>query len=172
MPSASNNDTIPYPIMPEEVEKNSSGAKHIRYLNILSKLAADIPNPAKRNSRVAACIVYKNDVVSLGVSERKSHPFQAKYGKNEEAIYLHAETSAIRNALKYISMNELEKSTLYVCRIKYEDTFKRKLVFGLSKPCTGCARCISTFGIRNVVYSIDGNGYVLLNGSKSDSTLS
>ena len=152
---------IPYPTMPK-VSKGALGDKHTKYLNVLSKIASDITFPVRKNARMSACIVYKNDIVSFGVNEMKSHPFQAKYGKNEDAIYLHAETSAIRNALKYISTEELEKSTLYVCRVKFDDSFKRKLIFGLSKPCPGCERCISTFGIKNVVYSMDNCGYQIL----------
>lgn len=135
------------------------GGKHSRYLNILSKVAADIPVPVKGNNRMSACIVYKNDIVAFGINERKSHPFQAKYRKNDEAVFLHAETSAIKNALKYITVEELEKSTLYVCRIKYQDFNKRKLVFGLSKPCCGCMNCIEAFNIRNVIYTLDTAGY-------------
>jgi len=147
--------------MAEDADMSSAG-KHSRYLNILSKIAADIARPAKANTRVSAAIVYKNDIVSFGVSARKSHPFQAKYGKNEDAVYLHAETDAIKNALKYISVEELEKSTLYICRIKFTDTHKKNMIFGLSKPCCGCAKCISTFGIKNVVYSLDNTGYAVL----------
>ena len=154
-------NVIPYPRMPEDAIV-SSGEKHSRYLNILSKVAADIAKPAKANTRVSAAIVYRNDIVSFGVSARKSHPFQAKFGKNEDAVYLHAETDAIKNALKYISMEELEKSTLYICRIKFTDTHRKNMIFGLSKPCCGCARCISAFGIRSVVYSLDNTGYAVL----------
>lgn len=149
---------IPYPTLIKSV----SDSKHVRIMNTLSKVASDIVLPVKRNSRVSACVVYKNDIIAFGVNERKSHPFQARYSKNQDAIFLHAETAAIRNALKYISVEELEKSTLYVCRIKYEDTTKRKLVFGISKPCSGCERCLSVFGIKNVVYSLDGDAYAVL----------
>lgn len=152
---------IPYPRMPEETE-TSSGNRHSRYLNILSKVAADIITPAKGNTRISAAIVYKNDIVAFGVNTRKSHPFQAKFGKNEDAVYLHAETDAIKNALKYITVEELEKSTLYICRVKFTDTHRKKMIFGLSKPCCGCARCISTFGIKNVIYSLDETGYAVL----------
>jgi deoxycytidylate deaminase len=142
--------------------RETKDTKHTRYLNILSKLATDIANPVGGNARLAACIVYRNDIVSFGINEMKSHPFQAKYGKNKDSVYLHAETSAIKNALRYISTDDLEKSTLYICRVKYSDQKKNQLVFGLSKPCSGCFRCINAFNIRNVVYSLDKNGYAHL----------
>lgn len=155
------NNVIPYPRMPEDIV-TSGGSRHIKHLNLLAKIAADIATPIKGNNRMSACVVYQNDIVAFGVNERKSHPFQAKFLKNDHAIFLHAEISAIKNALKHISLEELEKSTLYVCRIKYTDMKKRKLMFGLSKPCCGCERCIHTFGIRNAVYTLDGQGYAVL----------
>lgn len=154
-------NVIPYPTMPEG-KKKSSGIKHIRYLNLLSKIAADVVTPAVNNAKLAACIVYKNDIVSFGVNEMKSHPFQARYGKNKDSVYLHAETSAIKNALKYISQSELESSTLYICRVKYSDFTKAKMMFGLSKPCPGCFRCINTYNIKKVIYTLDGYDYSVL----------
>lgn len=152
---------LPYPRMPEG--RNSSlGGKHTKYMNMLSKVASDIIQPVGGNARLSACVVYKGDVVSFGINEMKSHPFQAKYGKNSDSVYLHAETSAIKNALKYITQEELEKATLYICRVKFMDYTKKQLIFGLSRPCSGCFRCISTFNIRHVVYSLDGNGYSVL----------
>lgn len=151
--------SLPYPRMPED---KSSGLRHVRYMNMLSKVAADIDTPVKGNNRMAACIVYRNDVVAFGINERKSHPFQARYLKNEHAIYLHAEISAVKNALKYITVEELERSTLYVCRVKYHDMKKKQLIFGLSKPCCGCEHCITSFGIKNVIYSLDNTGFSVL----------
>ena len=148
-----------YPTLPKE---SSLGGKHTKYINILSKIASDIQNPVCGNARLAACIVYKNDIVSFGVNQMKSHPFQAKYGKNQNSVYLHAETSAIKNSLKYISLKELEKSTLYICRVKHNDPFKKKLIFGLSKPCSGCFRCITTFNISKVIYTLDNASYAAL----------
>lgn len=141
---------------------NNVNDKHSRYLNILSKLATDIVSPVSGNARLAACVVLKNNIVSFGVNEKKSHPFQARYGKNKDAVYLHAETAAIKNALKYISVAELEKATLYVCRVKFSDAAKKAFIFGLSKPCSGCFRCINTFNIKQVVYSLDKTGYSVL----------
>lgn len=152
---------IPYPTMPVEM-RISAGAKHTKYMNLLAKMAADIVNPVSGNARLAACIVYKNDVVAFGINAKKSHPFQAKYGKNSNSVYLHAETAAIKNALKYISQDELSKSTLYICRVKFDSSDKNKMIFGLSRPCPGCFRCINTFDIRNVVYTLDNEGYSVL----------
>jgi deoxycytidylate deaminase len=150
-----------FPRMPAG-NTHSAGTKHSRYMNVLSKIASDIECPVGGNARLAACIVYRNDIVSFGVNMMKSHPFQAKYGKNPDSVFLHAETCAIKNALKYISEDELRKSTMYICRVKFYDAERKNLVFGLSRPCAGCFRCINTFNIRKVVYSLDNEGYDLL----------
>lgn len=142
--------------MPDHPRLNISD-KHTKIINILSKIAADL-SPV-RSARLAACIVYRNDIVSFGVNEMKSHPFQARYGKNGDAVYLHAETSAIKNALKYIDAQQLTKCTLYICRVKYYDFTKQNLIFGTAKPCPGCFRCISTFDIKNVYYTLDNQEY-------------
>jgi len=136
------------------------GGKHSKYLNILSKIAADI-SPI-RSARLAACVVHRNSIIAFGTNCMKSHPFQARYGKNDDSVYLHAETSAIKNALKYISLEELSKCTLYISRVKYEDTKKNKLLFGTAKPCPGCFRCINTFNIKKVYYTLDNQSYAEL----------
>lgn len=141
-----------YPVM--------GGSRHTKYLNMLARVAVDIVEPVRSNARLASCIVYQNRVISFGVNEMKSHPFQAKYCKNKEAVYLHAETCAIKNALKELSVEELESATLYVARVKLCE--KGKIVFGLSKPCAGCEHCIKTFNIRKTVYTLDNSGFSTL----------
>ena len=84
--------------------------------------------------------------------------FQKKYAPNEDAIYLHAEVSAIKNALRHIDEKVLAKSTLYICRIKRTGSRNSPFTWGISKPCTGCQRAIATFNIKTVVYSEEGVG--------------
>lgn len=129
--------------------------RHSKYVNILAKLATDIADPVGR-SRISACVVYRNDIIAFGFNELKSHPFQARYRKNEQSIFLHAETHAIKNSLRTLGVEDLSRSTLYVCRVKYEDSRKKSMVFGMSKPCSGCQHCIDTFSIKRVVYTSDG----------------
>ena len=138
----------------------------MKYLTHLEKIAEAVPaashNKSQLRARLAACVVFKNEIVSVGVNQLKSHPFQARFGKNEDSIFLHAETDAIKNALKCISVDDLAKSTLYVCRVKYCDTKKREFTWGLSKPCAGCSRAISTFNIKKVCYTCDDGTYKYL----------
>jgi deoxycytidylate deaminase len=104
---------------------------------------------------VASCLVHRNKIVSYGINCMKSHPYQKKYGRNEDAIYFHAETSAIYTADKRMGFDKFQNSILYVCRIKYESTEKRSMISGLAKPCSGCMRCIQHYGIKSVIYTMD-----------------
>jgi deoxycytidylate deaminase len=127
--------------------------KHERIFNVLSHLARDVRDFG--SSRLAAAIVHKNDIVGFGINQRKSHPFQAKYSKNPHSIYLHAEISAIHNALKNLEVEDLKRSSLYVCRVKYTSEWKKHMIFANSCPCPGCMRAICDFGIKNVYHTID-----------------
>lgn len=129
-------------------KKNS---RHSKYLNFLAGIANN--QPAVSKCRVAAMLVQNNNVpISIGANKRKSHPLQARFGKNEHAIYLHAEIDAIAKALKTLDGEELSKCVLYVCRILQDGSF------GLAKPCPGCQSAIKAFGIQTVVWSTE-NGY-------------
>jgi len=133
--------------------------KHEKVMDLLAAVAEGVDrNTTSSGARLAAAVVHKNQVITVGINRKKSHPFQARYSKNEDAIYLHAETDTIRAALRYLSEKQLSKSTLYICRIKHEDGPGSPIIWGLSKPCIGCQRAIATFDIKNVVYSEEGKG--------------
>lgn len=127
-----------------------------RIINGLFRLAQDI-NPVK-SSRLAACLFYKNEILGYGFSQMKSHPFQAEFAKNPEAIYLHAETDCIKNALRRVDQDTLSKSTLYIARAKRDEENKR-WIYGIACPCPGCMRAIVTFDIGQVVYTTDEGDY-------------
>ena len=131
--------------------------RHTGYLDYLSRIAATHEPVAK--ARVAAAMTYKRDIVSVGVNRLKSDPFQARFGKNEESIYLHAEIAAIKNAIKFLSGEELARAVLYICRLKYTDESRRAFQFGLVKPCRGCQKAIRHFGIRHVIFTTDQGSY-------------
>lgn len=105
------------------------------------------------NTRLAACIVYKGDIVSLGWNQKKTHPFQLQYAKNNQAIYLHAEIDCIKNSIKTLSLDELRKSSLFVLRAKAD------LSPGLAMPCEGCMRCIANFNIKECYYTTGNKNY-------------
>ena len=119
--------------------------KHKKYLKFLANQAIDQEEVGR--AKVAALIVYKNMPIALGKNSLKSHPIQAMFGRNSDAVYLHAEIDAIIKALKEISLEELKKSTLYISRILRDGTC------GLSRPCTGCQKAIKAFGIEKIVWT-------------------
>jgi len=126
--------------------------KHIlRYLELLRE---DVKTQEPvRSSRIKAGLIYKNELLFVGTNRMKSHPFQKKFGKNEDAIYLHAEIDCIVNALRNdMSLDEISKSTMLVVRNKRQG---KKWVDGIAKPCLGCQRAIAHFNIMNVIYTTD-----------------
>lgn len=124
-----------------------------RVLQLLTKLAQE--NEGIRGKfRLAAGLLYKGHLVATGVNSYKSHPLATKYGKNPEAIFLHAEVDCIKNALKLLSLRELAKCDMYVVRIKNDGSY------GNSMPCQGCTRAIAEFGVRSVTYYQEGVGWV------------
>jgi deoxycytidylate deaminase len=103
-------------------------------------------------ARIAASVVRKGKVVSYGFNHKKSHPFQAKFCKNKDAVFFHAEVHAIKNALQIIDIDDLSKCELYIVRAK-RDKNNKKWITGLSKPCSGCQKCIDVFELKNIYYS-------------------
>lgn len=117
-------------------------------IKALTRIAEDVAPVS--NARIAAAIVYKGDIISIGVNSYKTDPLQAKYSKNEHAIYLHAEIAAIKKAKKILTNDQLRKSELFIVRRK---TNNGVFCDGLAKPCSGCQRAIETYGISKVHYS-------------------
>ena len=128
-------------------------SRHDNIIEMLKIMAADNVNDI--GARLAACVTYKGKVVSFGLNQLKSHPFQLMYGKNKDSLFLHAEVDAIYRATKRLSTHELTKSTLYVARVKRASSTAQGFVNGLARPCIGCARCIATFGLKRVVYTTE-----------------
>lgn len=121
-------------------------------IDTLFQVAAANPHNAEK---MAAAIVHRNKIISVGINSMKSHPMAAKFGKNEHAIFLHAEVAAIKNALREVDVDDLSKCDIYIARVKKEKPFTKKYVSGLAKPCPGCERAIAEFGLKRVVYTCD-----------------
>jgi deoxycytidylate deaminase len=120
--------------------------RHIELLKIIAEDVAPVSN-----AKLAAAVIYRGKIVSIGTNQAKSHPFAAEYSKHPEAIYLHAETDAIYKAKKKLTETELKKSTLIIVRVK--STVAGKTEFGISKPCAGCSKCIADHQISTVIYT-------------------
>lgn len=125
--------------------------KNFTIFGTLTKIAE--VNEEFPRARMCAALVKNNRIMSIGINRRKTDPLQAKYGKNGDSIFLHAEISCIKNALREYDVIDLEGSTLYVCRVKRPSERSNKWVWGLARPCEGCSRAIAEFGIKNVVYT-------------------
>ena len=109
---------------------------------------------AVRNARVAAGLLYKGDLVAVGYNRLKSHPFQKRFSKNEDAIFLHAENDCLINAIREYPgiLEDLHRCTLLVARSKRG---QGGWVSGIAKPCTGCQRAAAHFGIKRVYFTSD-----------------
>ena len=125
-------------------------------MKVLSKIAETVEPVAA--ARLAAALVYKNEILSFGINKKKTHPFQKKYATNDCAIFLHAETDAIYNALRKHDTDIIGRSSLYICRMKWDNGKKMNFVQGIARPCEGCQRAIATFNIKQVCYSLDNQG--------------
>lgn len=122
-----------------------------RILEDLFTLASDMKNdPLAHRAHLASCLVYRNRIVAYGVNQLKTHPFQAQFGRNADAIYWHSETQCIHNALKRINEDMLSSCTLYIARSKIVEG---REVIGLAKPCPGCTGAIKHYRIPKVVYT-------------------
>lgn len=125
--------------------------RHDRVIQLLVRAAED--NAPDEGSRHAAAIVYKNEIISIGWNEYKSHPFQVQFSRELEKYYLHAEVAAIRKSLNHLTTDELKKSTLYVARVMKDGAW------GFSCPCEGCKMAIAAFDIPKVIYTNDPTTY-------------
>ena len=99
-----------------------------KILDFLSK-AAEAADHGEIRAKLAAAVVIRNEIISIGFNRKKTHPFQAQFKDVEEKNFLHAETDAINRALKYISKEELRKATLYIARIKYQDNKNKIAIY-------------------------------------------
>lgn len=121
------------------------------FVRLAHKLAHDsIPHAG---ARVCAIIAHRGEVLSIGYNSSKTHPFQAKYRKNPHAVFWHAETAAINNALKRDYQHLLSKSTMYVLRLTHAGNP------AISMPCEGCTRAIFEHDISRVLYTT-GQGWI------------
>jgi len=125
--------------------------KEQNFISILKKISQDIE--CVGNQTLAACVVKRNKIISFGHNKNKSHPLQNKFTKHPQAIYLHAEIDAIKNALKRLSVEEIVGSTLYIARTKKNGSE------GLAKPCVGCMQALESFNFSKIVYTTNKEGF-------------
>lgn len=130
--------------------------RDVKVMNLLRQIAIT-NNGVRKRFKLAAALTYKRDIISIGVNEMKTHPLQIQFGKNEMSIFLHAEISAIANALNHVNKEDLRKTTLYIHRVKRTGP-NSDWVDGLACPCDGCSSAILSFKIPRVIYSTNQAG--------------
>lgn len=133
-----------------------------KIIETLERVAADVA--PIRSARIAAGVYVGRELIALGTNQQKTHTFQQRFQKHSKACYWHAETNAIYNALKRVNIHDLERATLYVARVKYDNPREDggKFIRGIAKPCVGCQSCIDWVGIRRVCYTTDEGNLELL----------
>jgi deoxycytidylate deaminase len=134
--------------------------RHLRRLHDVYTIARDTIPVAEY--RLASGIYFRNTLIAIGVAKEKSHPLAARFGKNPDAIYPHAEIDAIINALKVIDETELQNCVIYVARARKDSTIStvipgvRPDIWGYAKPCIGCSKAIfERFKMKEVIYTTD-----------------
>ena len=130
--------------------------KDKKYMDFVRRLATS--NNMKM--KLAACLVIRNEIISVGFNSDKSHPLQKRFSKNNEAIFKHAEVDCIIKALKIVDEEDLKDATLYVHRVKKQNKGDANWVTGMAEPCPGCVKAIEHFGIKRTVYSTDQEGLI------------
>lgn len=114
-----------------------------KYLNLATRLAKE--NPIQKLPQMAAVLELTNKQLVFGYNQRRTHPLQARFGKNSQSIYLHAEIDAIRRAL--MLNYDIDGATLYVSRVL------RSGITALAKPCIGCQRALVHFDIAECYWT-------------------
>lgn len=92
-------------------------------------------------SSVHCAILQTKKRLYYGYNSKKTHPLQAEFGKNKEAIFLHAEIAAIVKAISREDRDSIKGSTLYIARTHADGTIVN------SKPCRGCQQALEFFEV-------------------------
>lgn len=137
----------------------------MQIIDQLFNMAIDNDNNPHR-TRFAACLVIRDTPIAWGFNYLKSHPFQAQYAKNRHAIFWHAETNCIHNALRRVPVEKLKNSTLYVVRAK-RDIDRKTWIRGLASPCCGCMEAIIEHKISRVIFTAGVGDLAEINLTKS-----
>ena len=126
------------------------------HLKKLTKLAVDSGGyDSFRRVPMAAGIVYKRQLIATGVNAPKTHPLMMGEGYRDDQKFRHAEVDAIRNALRIVTPAQLAQCEMHIVRVKRPHIRSNRWVYGLAKPCAGCANIIEKYGIKQVFWTED-----------------
>lgn len=107
-----------------------------------------------KGARMCAGIFHRSRLLALGVSQKKSHPLQARFAHRPDCIYLHAEVAAIVNFLQRHPPMEMVGKDMVVVRAKRGQA--ARWVMGASRPCPGCRRALEHYGLSTVTFWENG----------------
>lgn len=112
--------------------------------------------PIGRNTISRFCAILSNGRQTFyGFNSYRSHPLQAKYAINSEAISIHAEIDACRKAINWNARQKgirygrkeacnLSDYTIAIARILRDDSPS------IGCPCVGCMSALTDFGITDI----------------------
>ena len=151
------NNIATYCNVPETVDYTNFSKRMQKYIDFCFNEAYLHDGAAK--SKIASLLVFRNKPIAIGYNSMKTHPMQAKFGKNPDAICIHAEIDCIRKASFLLKSEDFKKATMIVMRAKRDGSW------GLARPCIskngqGCQMAISVYQIGTVIYSTDYTGKV------------
>lgn len=101
-------------------------------------------------SRHSAAVVRSGKVLAYGVNRDKTHTANLDWGKNPDAIYLHAEIDAIVRAINRRGEEVVKGSTLVVCRLTRDGQLSN------SCPCDGCKKAIKDLDLTVIHSTLGG----------------
>ena len=125
-----------------------------RITQMLTRLAIESGGYGQRVP-MAAGVVYKRHLIATGTNQPKTHPLMLTQGYRNDQRYRHAEVDAIQSALRLITAEQLKRCELHIVRIKRPCISSKGWVYGLAKPCEGCANVIENYGIEKVYWTED-----------------
>jgi hypothetical protein len=129
-------------------------AKEYKAVEMLSLIARDVA-PIK-SSRIAAGLYIQGRLISIGVNQNKTSPFQKRWSRNDRCgALIHAEVDCLKNALKKVSVDDLKNATMVVTRMKYSSSERDKMVFGMVKPCSGCQAMLNCYSVARIIWTCD-----------------
>ena len=127
----------------------------IALLQTIIKVVDDNSDEFFTKQKLAAAVVYKNKVISIGFNQYKTHTLQKKFSRNDRCIYLHAEVHAIQRALRFLTEKEFRRSCIFVSRIKFREPGRPEIISGIARPCEGCQKAMKFHKIPKAIYSLD-----------------
>jgi deoxycytidylate deaminase len=128
-------------------------ARHDKILNTAFQIAQEIEKSSEQ--KMVAIVAYKSTVISVGINSMKTHPLVASFKHDDWCEHLHAETSAIINALRQTSSRKLAKCNLYICRAKKVNGIYE---WGCARPCINCQKFLKAYPVNNCFYSTEITG--------------